>query len=69
MNRQFNRILVVNKSIRGSKESLEKNDLDDLGDIVSSYGGIDVTEEFLESIANQLEDFTKEVIVILGAIK
>jgi hypothetical protein len=69
MNRQFNRILVVNKSIRGSKESLEKNDLDDLGDIVSTYGAIDVTEEFLESIANQLEDFTKEVIVILGAIK
>jgi hypothetical protein len=37
------------------------------GEIISSYGGIYITEEFLESIANHLEDFMKEVIVIFGA--
>jgi hypothetical protein len=43
--------------------------LDDLGKIVSSSDEIKVTEKFLECIANRLEDFTKEVVVILDAAK
>jgi hypothetical protein len=57
------------QQIRRERIKLEKKDLDDLGDIVSSSGGIRVTEEFLECMANHLEDFTKEVIVILSAVK
>jgi hypothetical protein len=34
--------------------------LDDLRKIVSSSGGIKIDEEFLESIANHLDDLTKE---------
>jgi hypothetical protein len=51
---------------RRERIKLEKHDLDALGDIVSSHG-IKINEEFLESIANHLEDFTKVAIVILGA--
>ena len=55
------------QQIRRGGFRLDKPDLDDLGNFVSSSGGIEITEESLESIADHLEDFTKEVIVILGA--
>lgn len=57
------------QQIRRNGIKLEEDDLVKLGEIISSHGGIYLTEEFLESIANNLEDFMKEVIVILGTTK
>lgn len=46
-------------------EDDNKTDLDKLGDIVSSRG-VSIDEEFLESIARHIEDFMKEVMIILA---
>ncbi len=43
------------QQIRRNRIKLKEEDLDDLGIIISSSGGIRVTEEFLECIANRLE--------------
>lgn len=43
---------------------LDKADADRLSDIVSSFG-IRIDEEFLESIAQHLEDFLNKVTVVL----
>ena len=56
------------QQVRRERIRIEEKDLEDLGNIVSSSGGIQVTEEFLECILDHLEDFTKEAIVILGAV-
>jgi hypothetical protein len=57
------------QQIRRNGIKLDEDDLVKLGEIISSHGGIYITEEFIESIANHLEDFMKEVIVILDATK
>ena len=55
--------------IRRNGIKLDEVDLVKLGEIISSHGDIYITEEFLESIANHLEDFTKQVVDLLGAVK
>ena len=52
------------RQIRRQSIRLDKGDVTKLGDIVSSYG-ISIDEEYLESIAEHLEDFMKEVAAIL----
>jgi hypothetical protein len=53
------------QQIRNKGIKFEKPDLDAFGEIVASSGGIEITEESLESIADSIEDFTREVVVIL----
>jgi hypothetical protein len=57
------------QQIRTGGVKLETPDLDHLGDIVSSSGGIEITEESIESIADHLEDFTRDVIALLRVNK
>jgi hypothetical protein len=57
------------QQIRRGGFKLETSDLEHLGGIVSSSGGMEITEESLESIADHLEDFTRDVVAILSINK